>query len=75
MSEKDLGLTRRIVQEFFLEGMRRNNGKDIIHTTGFRAEFKERTVGLQKRTATNCTVKFCLYKQLCKPAYTYANFT
>jgi len=59
----------------FLEGMRRNNAKDLTQIACFRVEFEDRTVRLQKRSVTNCTAKVCLYKQLCKAACTYANFT
>jgi hypothetical protein len=59
----------------FSGGMRRNNGKDLIQIASFRAEFEDRTVRLQKRNATNCTVKSFMHKQLCKAAYTYSTFT
>jgi hypothetical protein len=74
--EKRLGLTRCIVRTgVFPEGMRRNNGKYLIQIAGFREEFEDRPARLQKRSATKRTAKFCLYKQLCKAAFKYGNFT
>lgn len=73
--EKGSWINSMFCTGIFLEGMRRNNGKDLTQIASFLAEFEERSARLQKISATNSTAKFCLYKQLCEAAFTYANCT
>lgn len=57
----------------FLEGLRRNNGKDLIQIAGFWAEFEDRIARLQKEVlptlppssvCTNSCVRLHAYMQI-----------